>query len=266
MSPGGSRWCRAVEWLLEFVAIYLTWWHLLSKRLVFLIPDESRWSQVIPDDPRWSQMFSDHLRWSKMMPDDPRWFKMIQDDTRWHQTRWIPIMANLYYPRWFQIISHFWLKETSISLEFFQALLRRAAEPRPNLGTMDLKVGYLCWRSLAATGADESCRVHLALSGKLKSPPRDEEVTGRASKAEEQPVRDWDWEASLKRAITWNVVPMDKIKQVCMYNYIYMYADWHIYMKWRTSIHMIYIYTYIYIYTCTYVYIYIHMYIHIVLT
>ena len=31
-------------------------------------------------------------------------------------------------------------------MEFFQALLRRAAEPRPNLGTMDLKVGYLCWR------------------------------------------------------------------------------------------------------------------------
>ena len=41
---------------------------------------------------------------------------------------------------------------------------------------------------------------------------------------------------------------MDKIKEVCIYNYIYvyisiyMYTDAHIYMKWRTSIHMIYIY------------------------
>ena len=48
---------------------------------------------------------------------------------------------------------------------------------------------------------------------------------------------------------------MDKIKEVCMYNYIYMYADSHIYMKWRTSIHMIYIYIYISYYISIYIYI-----------
>ena len=40
-----------------------------------------------------------------------------------------------------------------------------------------------------------------------------------------------------------------------------MYADSHIYMKWRTSIHMIYIYIYIYIsyYISIYIYIYIYV-------
>ena len=71
MIPGGSRWCRAAEWLPKFAAIYLTWWHLPSKRLVFLIPDDPRWSQVIPDDPRWSQMIPD-----KMISDDHRCSQM----------------------------------------------------------------------------------------------------------------------------------------------------------------------------------------------
>ena len=42
---------------------------------------------------------------------------------------------------------HIFGSRRQVSLGLIHALLRRAAEPRPNLVTMDLKVGYLCWRS-----------------------------------------------------------------------------------------------------------------------